>query len=102
MLNRRFAFIALLLFFLIGNSIIVVVQQPHASAQSGPTITDVPVSPADHPDPRNETAIAVSKVDDRILVGASKVIIGGGGPAARGTSNVAYYYSSDGGNTWGS
>jgi hypothetical protein len=63
---------------------------------------DIAVSPADDPDPRNETSIAVSLLDERIIVGASKVIVGGGGVSGRGDTRVTYYFSSDGGNTWGS
>ncbi|HEY7546091.1 MAG TPA: sialidase family protein [Blastocatellia bacterium] len=61
---------------------------------------DVPASPADDPDPRNQPSIAVSAINDQIIVGASKVIVGGAtGP---GTTRVAHYFSSDGGRTWGS
>lgn len=61
---------------------------------------DAPASPADDPDPRNQTSIAVSAASDQIIVGASKVIVGGAsGP---GTTRVAHYFSSDGGRTWGS
>lgn len=63
-------------------------------------VLDFPVSPANDPDPRNETSIAVSPRNEQIIVGASKVIIGGGS-AAQGNTRVAYYYSSDGGRTWG-
>ncbi len=62
---------------------------------------DVRVSPAADADPRDETSIAVSPVDERNIVGVSKVIVGGG-TAGAGTSRVAYYYSSDGGLSWGS
>ena len=53
----------------------------------------------DDPDPRNETAIAVSPRDDRVMVGASKVIRGGG-TLGRGDTLVSYYSSADGGHSW--
>lgn len=65
------------------------------------SVFDFPVSPADDPDPRNETSIAVSPRNEQIIVGASKVIVGGGGSTGRGNTRVSYYYSSDGGRTWG-
>jgi hypothetical protein len=60
------------------------------------------VSPSEDLDPRNETSIAVSPVNQQIIVGASKVLTGGGGNSTSGISRVAYYFSSDGGSTWGS
>jgi hypothetical protein len=60
---------------------------------------DLLVSPAADPDPRNETAIAVSPVNQQIIVGASKVIVGGGN-GFTGNTRVAIYHSSDGGRTW--
>jgi hypothetical protein len=69
---------------------------------NGPSLVlDLPVSSADDPDPRDETSIAVSPVNDQIIVGVSKVIVGGGDPQVRGITRVAYYFSSDGGRTWG-
>lgn len=62
---------------------------------------DLPASPADDPDPRDETSIAVSPRNDQIIVGVSKDIVGGGDPLVRGATRVAYYFSSDGGRTWG-
>lgn len=59
------------------------------------------VSLASDPDPRNETSIAVSAVDDQIIVGTSKVFVGGG-TASSGATRIAYYFSSDGGRSWGS
>ena len=44
--------------------------------------------------------MAVSPIDDRIIVGASKVILGGG-TFGRGDTRVSYYFSSDGGHSWG-
>ncbi len=60
---------------------------------------DLLVSPAADPDPRNETAIAVSPMNPQIIVGASKVIVGGGN-GVTGNTHVAFYNSSDGGRTW--
>lgn len=69
---------------------------------NGPNLTlDLSASPADDPDPRNETSIAVSPRNDQIIVGVSKDIVGGGDPLVRGITRVAYYFSSDGGHTWG-
>jgi hypothetical protein len=62
---------------------------------------DLAASPADDPDPRDETSIAVSPRNDQIIVGVSKDIAGGGDPQVRGITRVAYYFSSDGGHTWG-
>ncbi|HXU34971.1 MAG TPA: sialidase family protein [Blastocatellia bacterium] len=64
-------------------------------------VLDVPASPAADPDPRDETSIAVSPINDQIIVGVSKDIVGGGDPQVRGVTRVAYYFSSDGGRTWG-
>ena len=68
-------------------------------AQLGFTI-DLRVSPASDLDPRNETSIAVSPINDQIIVGTSKVIVGGG--SGLGTTLIAYYFSSDGGQHWSS
>lgn len=72
---------------------------------AGPDATsialDLGASPADDPDPRNETSIAISPLNDQIIVGVSKDIVGGGDPQVRGITRVAYYFSSDGGHTWG-
>lgn len=64
-------------------------------------VLDVPASSAGDPDPRDETSIAVSPINDQIIVGVSKDIVGGGDPQVRGITRVAYYFSSDGGRTWG-
>lgn len=81
---------------------------PHGSANHllaepiEPVVTlDLAASPADDPDPRNETSISVSPQNDQIIVGVSKDIVGGGDPQMRGATRVAYYFSSDGGRTWG-
>jgi hypothetical protein len=60
---------------------------------------DLLVSPGGDADPRNETAIAVSPVNQQIIVGASKVIVGGGN-GVTGNTRIAFYYSSDGGRNW--
>ncbi len=68
----------------------------------GPRVVlDLPASPAGDPDPRDETSIAVSPINDQMIVGVSKDIVGGGDPQVRGVTRVAYYFSSDGGRTWG-
>src|SRR5262249_17314406 len=56
-------------------------------------------SPTADPDPRDETALAVSPLNNQIIAGCSKLILGGG--TGSGISRVAYYYSSDGGHSWG-
>lgn len=71
-----------------------------ASAYQSITATmDILVSPAVDADPRNETAIAVSPVNQQIIVGASKVIVGGGN-GVTGNTRIAFYHSSDGGRNW--
>lgn len=72
-----------------------------AKPDGPPLAFDLPASPADDPDPRDETSIAVSPRNDQIIVGVSKDIVGGGDPQVRGATRVAYYFSSDGGRTWG-
>jgi hypothetical protein len=69
---------------------------------AGPVLAlDLPASPANDPDPRNETSIAISPLNDQIIVGVSKDLVGSGDPQVRGITRVAYYFSSDGGHTWG-
>jgi len=64
-------------------------------------LPDVRVSPALDADPHDEPSIVTSAVDDQVLVGASKVILGAGtGDPNRSPSRVVYYSSSDGGATW--
>ncbi|MEN3335756.1 MAG: repeat-like domain [Blastocatellia bacterium] len=72
---------------------------PVAQMQSAPTVTDLPVINSPQSDPRNETAIAVSRSNPQVIVGASKWIEGGA--SGSGNARVAYYFSSDGGHTWG-
>ena len=69
--------------------------------ETPPPIFETVVSSRQDPDPRNETSIAVSATNDRVIVGTSKVIVGGG-TSTSGNTRVAYYYSSDSGRTWGS
>lgn len=64
-------------------------------------VLDLAASPAGDADPRDETSIAVSPINDQLIVGVSKDIVGGGDPLVRGVTRVAYYFSSDGGRTWG-
>jgi hypothetical protein len=71
-----------------------------ARADGQASLFEVIVSPVGDPDPRDETSIAVSPINDRMIVGASKVILGGG-TFGRGDTRVAYYFSSDGGHSWG-
>jgi hypothetical protein len=72
---------------------------PAARMQNAPAVSDSPVITATQADPRDETAIAVSRADAQVIVGASKWIEGGA--SGRGNTRLAYYYSSDGGHTWG-
>ena len=69
-------------------------------ADGGTSLLEVTASPIADPDPRDETSIAVSPLNDQVIVGASKVIVGGG-TAGRGDTRVSYYFSSDGGRSWG-
>lgn len=69
-------------------------------AEGQTSLFEVSASPAD-PDPRDGTSIAVSPGNDRVMVGASK-LIQGGGTSGRGDTLVSYYFSSDGGHSWGS
>src|SRR5688572_21684887 len=59
---------------------------------------DLRVSPASDLDPRNETSVAVNPLNDQIIVGASKVILGGA--SGLGTTRISFYSSSDGGLNW--
>jgi hypothetical protein len=67
--------------------------------QSAPVVTDTAVISAQQADPRDEPAVAVSRTNPQVIVGASKWIEGGA--SGNGNSRMAYYYSSDGGQTWG-
>lgn len=99
MLSKATTLVVLLL---VLNSAAGVWLSAAPSSQEGlPSVDrDLRVSPSSDPDPRNETSIAVSATDDRIVVGASKVIVAAG-TFTSGSQRVAYYYSSDGGQTWG-
>ncbi|MFL6274631.1 MAG: sialidase family protein [Blastocatellia bacterium] len=72
---------------------------PAAQTQSAPTVTDSPVISSMQADPRDEPAIAVSRTNPQVIVGASKWVEGGA--SGNGNARVAYYYSSDSGHTWG-
>jgi hypothetical protein len=72
---------------------------PRAVAVSS-QIIDQLISDPNDPNPRNNSSIAVSARNERIIAGVSKVIIGGG-LSLPGESRVSYYFSSDGGSTWG-
>ncbi|MGH9761522.1 MAG: hypothetical protein ACREAC_11890, partial [Blastocatellia bacterium] len=74
----------------------------NASASSPVVNPDLQVSPAADIDPHDEPSVAVSPVNDQIIVSASKVILGGAANQTRGVSRVEYFFSSDGGRTWGS
>lgn len=63
---------------------------------------DLQVSAFSDADPRDETSVAVSSRDERVVVGTSKVIVGAGtSQQNQGANRVSYYFSSDGGRTWG-
>ena len=94
------AAIAILLFCcLVGLSFSGSASRALTRFDATPVVSDLPVIPTLQDDPRDETSIAISRRDPRIIVGASKWIDGGG--SGRGNTRVAYYYSSDGGQTWG-
>lgn len=100
MFYLRLVLVALLL------SCLIRLNPPGSAARlpeepGGPRLVfDLPASPAGDPDPRDETSIAVSPINDQVIVGVSKDIVGGGDPQVRGITRVAYYFSSDGGRTW--
>jgi hypothetical protein len=74
---------------------------PSPAGFASSILPDVRVSPALDADPHDEPSIVTSAVDDQVLVGASKVILGAGtGDPDRSPSRVVYYSSSDGGATW--
>src|SRR5262249_8857261 len=78
-----------------GNEIRVAADTPSKLADSR-------VSPAGDLDPHDEPSIAISPADNRIMVAASKVIVGGHEDPIRSVSRVTYYNSSDAGATWAS
>lgn len=94
---KRFALIIMLSFCCLAVAPSWLATAP--MAQVGFTL-DLRVSPASDQDPRNETSIAVSPINDQIIVGASKVIVGGASELKEGTTQIAYYSSSDGGQNW--
>src|SRR5262249_3072139 len=73
-----------------------------AAADTQKKLADSRASPAGDLDPHDEPTIAISPVDNRIMVAASKVIVGGNDDPIRSVSRVAYYSSSDAGSTWAS
>jgi hypothetical protein len=73
---------------------------PGVAADAPSKVPDALVSPAPDPDPHDEPSIAISPVDNRIMVAASKVIVGGSTDPIRSASRIAYYYSSDAGASW--
>ncbi|MBI3653436.1 MAG: exo-alpha-sialidase [Acidobacteria bacterium] len=95
---KKFLFLCLLLFFGL-SALHARWLQPAAADQRLSATLDVRVSPADDPDPRDETSIAVSPLNPQIMVGASKVILGGGNGVS-GNTRVSVYHSTDGGRTW--
>ena len=92
---KRFAFIIMFSFCLLAVAPSWLATAP--MAQVGFSL-DLRVSPSSDPDPHNQTSIAVSPINDQIIVGASKVIAGGA--TGLGTGRIAYYSSSDGGQNW--
>src|SRR5262245_26750755 len=106
MLFRKLAVVSLVVFLSVQLRFAGAATQSTAHDLSAAAPTDVIASPALDPDPRDETSIAVSPVNNQIVVGASKVLVGAGsappGTIASGAVRVAYYYSSDGGATFGS
>jgi hypothetical protein len=91
---KRFAFVIIIIGFLaVGSSWLA----PAPQAQLAFTL-DLRVSPASDQDPRNETSVAVNPLNDQIIVGASKVILGGA--SGVGTTRISFYSSSDGGLNW--
>lgn len=99
MLKARSVLVSVLFVALVSSSLVGSSWRIKADSATAPQETTV--SPVSDPDPRDSTSIAVSKQNDQIIVGASKVVQGGAGPS-QGNLLVAYYFSSDGGHTWGS
>lgn len=103
MIHNKAALLLLLALSLLGTGLLRFPAAWVAAQEVPPSVRpDLPVSPPEDLDPRNGTSVAVSPVDERIIVGASKVVTGGGGNSTNGITRVAYYFSSDGGGTWGS
>jgi hypothetical protein len=101
MLIVKSAVIALLSFCLVFVCVSGIAHRARAPFDVAPVITDAPVIAALQSDPRDETSIAVSRANDKIIVGASKLLDSVDQPLGRTNTRVAYYYSSDGGLTWG-
>jgi hypothetical protein len=91
---KRFALILVLFCSLaLGSSWLATAPQAQLSF-----LLDLRASPASDPDPRNETSVAVNPLNEQVIVGASKVILGGA--SGLGTTRISYYSSSDGGQNW--
>jgi hypothetical protein len=73
---------------------------PRVAADGPVQLPDVRVSLPGDLDPHDEPSVAVSPTDNRIMVAASKVIVGGATDPIRSISRVIYYRSSDAGSTW--
>lgn len=101
MLIFRSAVLILLLVSLIGTCPTGAANRPVVLIDEPPKVSETPVISAIQTDARNETSIAVSRVNDQIIVGASKLLDSTDQPAGRTNTRIAYYYSSDGGQTWG-
>ncbi|MEW6128409.1 MAG: sialidase family protein [Acidobacteriota bacterium] len=98
-MNKKIAIIFVSVF--IALNFIPVTGFKSSLAQTSPVISNnILVSPSANADPHDETSIVVSPLNEQILVGASKVIVGGS--SGSGSTQVKYYFSSDGGQTWGS
>src|SRR5215510_3163449 len=88
---------------LVGSGVLALgpLSNPTRVAADTPSpLADLRVSPAVDPDPHDEPSFAISPIDNRIMVAASKVIVGGSTDPIRSPSRIAYYYTSDGGTTW--
>ncbi len=97
---RRSALILTLIFF-VAIFPTAGAYRPALLFEDPPIVTDMPVISSIQADPRNETSIAVSPVNDQLIVGASKFFDSTDQPAGRTNTRIAYYYSSDGGQHWG-
>src|SRR5215471_17465550 len=99
----RFIGVVVVAIILVGSGVFglgLLGNDSGAAAVTPSKLTDVLVSSSAYPDPHDEPSIATSPVDNRIMVAASKVILGGSTDPIRSASRIAYYYSSDAGATW--
>lgn len=101
MLIIRCAVIIVMFISLVGICPIGRSNRPAAFFEDPPIVSERPVISSIQTDPRNETSIAVSPINDQIIVGASKFLDSTDQPVGRTNTRVAYYFSSDGGQTWG-